>query len=77
MEYQNASNMNTTANTYNLDGCILWLPKTKIIHQNTVTYVCNYPNMGHKHQMFFFSHFVSKTYEFVFYCVFAGAWDPD
>ena len=30
-----------------------------------------------QHQMFLFSHFVSKTYEFVFYGVFAGAWDPE
>ena len=77
MEYQNASNMNTTANTNNLGGYILCISKTKTIHQNTVTNVCTYPNMDHKHQMFLFSHFVPKTYEFIFYGVFAGTLDPE
>ena len=39
MEYQNASNMNITEKTNNLDGCVLCSPKTKVIHQNTVTYI--------------------------------------
>ena len=75
MEYQNASNMNTAAN--NLDACIFCILKTKIIHKNTVTYVCKYPNMDHKHKMFLFSHFGSKTYEFIFYGFFSGTLDPE
>ena len=55
----------------------MYIPKTKIIHQNTVPYVCTYPNMRHKHQMFLFSHFVHKTNESIFYGVFAGAWDSE
>ena len=34
-------------------------------------------HIPHKHQMFLFSHFVPKKYEFIFYGVFAGTLNPE